>query len=236
MRGSGADGGDQGRSETKRPKVLVVLAHPDPHSLNGAVAEAVVTAAQRAGGEPVLHDLYRDGFDPRLAASEIALARAADATRETDDGGMTSRVRFADELAARYAGDLVDADVVVIVHPVWFFHVPAVLKGWVDRVVREDVAFELGAGGEVRGMLRARSALIVTTANTGSATEAALSGAPLDTFWRTVVFGPAGVAYVERLALAPVRTSEPAARASWLAEAASAAARHVREAGRHPCQ
>lgn len=209
--------------------MLVVLAHPDPKSLNSAVAGAVVAAVRRAGGVPELHDLYRDGFDPRLAVSELPRLRAPHVVHGTDTGGLTSRAHFADELTARYADGLLGADVVVIVHPVWFFHVPAILKGWVDRVVREDVAFKLGAGGEVTGLLRARSALIVTTANTSPGTEAAAFGAPLDTFWRTVVFGPAGVVDVERLALGPVRTSEAATRASWLAEAASAAARHVRD-------
>ena len=204
-----------GAARTGRPVVLVVLAHPDQHSLNGAVAAAVVAELQRAGAEALLHDLYRDGFDPRLVTSELGRAP----------------VQFADELTARYAHDLVRADAFVIVHPVWFFHVPAILKGWVDRVVREGFAFELSAEGSVRGLLRARSALVITSANTSPATEASAFGAPLDTFWRTVVFGPAGVREVERLALTPVRGSDEAVRAAWLSEAASAAARLVGSLG-----
>jgi putative NADPH-quinone reductase len=214
--------------------VLVVLAHPDPESLNEAIAAAAVTAVREAGGNPVLHHLYRDGFDPRLPASEVPMPhtgvpRPAEELTRSGPARERRSVRFADEVAARYAGDLTAADVIVVVHPVWFFHLPAVLKGWVDRVVREDVAFEVGPAGEIIGLLHARSALIVTTANSSPATEAALLGGPLDDYWRTVVFGPAGVREVERLTLSPVRTSEAGTRAAWLAAVARAVARHVGE-------
>lgn len=229
MSGERAGGREAVNRASNSQRVLVVLAHPDPQSLNGALAAAVMAAAERAGGDVVVHDLYRDGFDPRLATSEFP--RAQDATTPQDAAARATSVHFADDLAARYATDLVHADVVVIVHPVWFFHVPAVLKGWVDRVVREDVAFELDPAGEVRGLLTARSALVITTANTSPATEAAVFGAPIDTFWRTIVFGPAGVDSVERLALSPVRTSHAATRSAWLAHAADAVARHVGRCG-----
>lgn len=210
--------------------MLVVAAHPDADSFNHGVARAVVEAAGRAGGASVVHDLYRDGFDPRLTAAELPRSAAHLAAHRAVHAGQSSGPRFADALTERYAGELLAADVVVVVHPVWFFHVPAVLKGWVDRVVREDVAFALDASGTVTGLLRARSALIVTTANTAPATERSVFGAPLDMFWRTVVFGPAGVGAVERLALSPVRGSSPATRADWLAEVADATTRHVRDA------
>jgi putative NADPH-quinone reductase len=209
--------------------VLIVLAHPDAESLNEALAAAAVAAAREAGGQPVVHHLYRDGFDPRLPASELPAPRPAGPTARPEGGETRRPVRFADAVAERYASDLQAADVIVVVHPVWFFHLPAVLKGWVDRVVREDVAFEMGPAGEVTALLRARSALIITTANSSPATEAALLGAPLDTYWRTIVFGPAGVRRVERLTLSPVRTSEAGTRAAWLAEVASAVARHLAE-------
>lgn len=180
------------------PRVLVVLCHPDEGSLGAALAAAALAGAREAGAVTVLHDLYRDGFDPRLAAAEVA--------------GPT----FADALAERYAADLLGADAVVVVHPVWFFGPPAALKGWVERVVREGVAFDVGEGGAVTGRLTAGAALVVTTGNAGAATEAAL-GDPVTRFWRDVVFGPAGVASTRRLAFAPVRGSSAEARAAWLA-------------------
>src|SRR5690606_9931348 len=90
------------------------------------------------------------------------------------DEGSPGPAWAADALAERYAADLLGADAVVVVHPVWFFGPPAALKGWVERVVREGVAFDVGEGGAVTGRLTAGAALVVTTGNAGAATEAAL--------------------------------------------------------------
>lgn len=182
--------------------VLVVLAHPRPDSLGAALAAAVTGAARDAGARVACHDLYADGFDPRLTAAECV------------------GPAFSDDLARRYADELLAADAVVVVHPVWFFGPPAILRGWVERVVREGVAFDVGAGGAVTGRLRAREALVITTGNAGSATEAAL-GEPVTRFWRDVVFAPTGVPQTRRLAFAPVRGSADDERAAWLQLAAS---------------
>ncbi len=192
-------GGGRGLTVTTAPQVLVVLCHPDPGSLGAALARAAEAGATAAGADCRLHDLYRDGFDPRLAPSEVGSAG------------------FADPLAERYARELLAADAVVVVHPVWFFGAPAALKGWVERVVREGVAFDVGEGGAVTGRLKAREALVVTTGNASARTEEAL-GDPVTRFWRDVVFTPAGVGVTTRLALAPVRGSALSEREAWLAE------------------
>lgn len=178
-----------------------MVAHPRADSLGAALSTAVVEAAKGAGARVACHDLYADGFDPRLTAAEVEAPV------------------FSDPLCSRYASELLTADAVVIVHPVWFFGPPAVLKGWVDRGVREGVAFDVGVDGQVTGRLRAREALIVTTGNAGPATEARL-GDPVTRFWRDVVFGPANVADTRRLAFSPVLGSSDEQRASWLQQAA----------------
>jgi len=175
----------------------VVLAHPRTGSFNHAVAEAAVQGLAQTGYAVRLHDLYAEAFDPCLHASEI------------------EATTFADPLAARHASELLEADAIVVVHPSWFFQVPAILKGWVDRVVREGVAFTMGEHG-VEGRLRAGRALIVTTANDPHEYEVRALGDPLTTFWRACVFEPAGVAAVERMVLGPIRGSTPEARRAWL--------------------
>lgn len=177
--------------------LLVVLAHPRSDSLVSALASAVVDAAQGVGARVACHDLYGDGFDPRLTAAEVEAPV------------------FSDQLSSRYASELLTADAVVVVHPVWFFGPPAVLKGWVERVVREGVAFDVGPDGSVTGRLRAREALVVTTGNAGQATEMAL-GDPVTRFWKDVVFGPAAVRDTRRVAFAPVRGCSGEERAAWL--------------------
>lgn len=182
----------------------VVLAHPRPGSFNHALAAAAVSGLERGGYAVRFHDLYAERFDPSLHPEEVGTAV------------------FADELASRHAAELVEADRIVVVHPSWFFHVPAMLKGWIDRVVREGVAFERTPGG-IEGRLRARSALIVTTMNAPRAYEVEALGDPLTTFWRACVFAPAGVASVERRVVGPVEGSSPAERRGWLVQVEAAA-------------
>ncbi|MEJ2287726.1 MAG: NAD(P)H-dependent oxidoreductase [Deinococcales bacterium] len=175
----------------------VILAHPRPGSLNHALAASSARALEDAGFTVHLHDLYAEAFDPCLRAEEV----------ET--------TVFADALARRHATEIVEADRIVVVHPSWFFHVPAILKGWVDRVLREEIAFSRGERG-IEGRLRAERALVVTTANAPHAYEVEGLGDPLTTFWRACVFAPAGVADVERLVLAPVRGSTTEMRRAWI--------------------
>lgn len=194
-------------------KMTLVVAHPDPGSLNAAVARAAYEAALAAGADVRVHDLYADGFDPRMPAAEV---------------GTT---HFADELTARYAQQVLDADAFVIVHPVWFFHVPAVMKGWVDRVMREGVVYRVGSGDRTEGLLRARSALVITTANAPEALEVGVLGDPLGTFWDRIVFGFGGVSDVRRMRFASVKESDPEVRAGWLEEVGRAVEALVASAG-----
>lgn len=177
----------------------VILAHPTAGSLNHAVAGTAVRALTDAGARVHFHDLYAEDFDPRLRAEEV----------ET--------TAFADALAAGHAAEIVEADRIVVIHPSWFFHVPAILKGWVDRVLREGIAFGWD-GRAVVGRLRAERALIITTANASREHEVTTLGDPLTMFWGDCVFRPAGVARVERMVLSPVRGSTPERRAAWLEE------------------
>lgn len=175
-----------------------------------ALAREAARTAASAGAEVAFQDLYSDGFDPRMAATEV---------------GTTE---FADGLTRRYASEVLAANALVVVHPVWFFHAPAILKGWVDRVLREGVVYELGPGGRSVGRLTTRSALVVNTANSAEPVEAAL-GDPLGRFWRDVVLGPAGVTNVARVRCAKVQGSSPEEREAWLAAVAEATRRLVAE-------
>ena len=191
------------------PNVVVVAAHPDGASFTLALAQEVARAAAALGATVTVHDLYADGFDPRMLATEV---------------GTTE---FADGLTRRYATEVLAATALVFVHPVWFFQVPAILKGWVDRVMRDGVVYELGPGGATRGLLKARSALVINTANSPEQVEGAL-GEPLERFWRDVVLGPAGVQAVTRVRCAKVLGSSAEQRAAWLVEARAAAEDLVR--------
>ena len=89
------------------------------------------------------------------------------------------------------------ADGLVIVHPNWWGQPPAMMKGWIDRVIRPGVAykFEEGDGGEgvPVGLLRAQTAIIFNTSNTPPARELEVFGDPLDNLWKRCILDFCGV-------------------------------------------
>jgi NAD(P)H dehydrogenase (quinone) len=135
-------------------KHAVIVAHPSPDSFNLTMARAYQTAVEGVGGEVVLRDLYRIGFDPRLADAEIPRPK-----------GFTPA---ADVLAERAL--IGDAQVFVFVYPLWFNSPPAMLKGYVERVF--GMGFGYGRGADDAGpgpLLRGRMMLSISS-----------SGAPRD--------------------------------------------------------
>lgn len=184
--------------------ILVVLAHPDQGSFNHAIARAAAGALERLGHAVVSHDLYAERFDPVLWATEIQR-----------DAALPPAVR-------RHCDELADADGIVIVHPNWWGQPPAILKGWIDRVVRPGVAyaFQEGDAGEgvPVGLLRARTAVVFNTSNTPAARERDVFGDPLEAIWKRCVFELCGVRDVRRRMFNVVVTSTPEQRNAWLRE------------------
>jgi NAD(P)H dehydrogenase (quinone) len=184
--------------------VLVVLAHPAPGSFNHAIAGEAESALRERGHTPVVHDLCAEGFDPRMAGAELA------------------RNAVLPPAIERHCQEVEQADGIVIVHPNWWSAPPAILRGWVDRVLRSGRAYEFvpdGQGGaKPRGLLKARFGVVFNTANTPQEKEEAWFGDPLEVHWRKVVFGLCGVSRVIRRNFSPVIISTPEQRKQWLEE------------------
>ena len=106
----------------------------------------------------------------------------------------------------------------------WWGQPPAILTGWIDRVVRPGVAyaFEEGDSGEgvPVGLLRAKTAVVLNTSNTPPDREREVFGDPLDSIWRRCVFDLCGVKDVRRRTWSVVVTSTAEQRREWLVEAA----------------
>ena len=183
-------------------RISVILAHPDPESFNHAIAQTAVDSIKANGRRFIFHDLYQEKFDPRLNLEELA-----------KDAILPAVIRkHCDEIAA--------ADGIVIVHPNWWGQPPAILKGWVDRVLRPDVAYKFleGDSGEgiPSGLLKARAALVFNTSNTESEREKDVFGDPLETIWKNCIFGLCGVTNFHRRMFNVIVTSTEDLRRDWL--------------------
>jgi len=120
----------------------------------------------------------------------------------------------------RHCEEIAAADGIVIVHPDWWGQPPAILKGWVDRVIRPGVAYEFLEGdcgeGIPKGLLKARAALVFNTSNTELEREKNVFGDPLETIWKNCIFGLCGVTNFHRRMFTVVVTSTDAQRKGWL--------------------
>jgi putative NADPH-quinone reductase len=185
-------------------RVSVILGHPDPNSFNHAIAQAAVDTLRGLGIEVCFHDLQAEGFDPVLPAAEIARDAALP------------------PLVAQHCAEIAEADGLVIVHPNWWGQPPAVLKGWVDRVLRPGVAYEFLPGdfgeGVPVGLLRPMTALVLNTSNTPAVRELAAFGDPLGRLWADCVLSFCGVKKIVRRMFGVICTSSDAQRKAWLAE------------------
>lgn len=185
-------------------KISVILAHPAAGSFNHAIASRTVKALKHNGHEVRFHDLYQEHFDPVLTGAEIPRGATLPPAME------------------RHCREIAEADGIVVIHPNWWGQPPAILKGWVDRVIRPGVAYEFLEGdrgdGIPKGLLRARASLIFNTSNTPAERESRVFGDPLETLWKNCVFGLCGVGNVYRKMFTVVVTSSAAQRAQWLSE------------------
>ncbi len=183
-------------------QISVILAHPDPASFNHAIAQAAIDALKANGHTVFFHDLYQEKFNPLLSGKEIAK-------------GATLPVAI-----KNHCKEIAAADGIVIVHPNWWGQPPAILKGWVDRVIRPGVAYEFREGdngeGVPKGLLKARAALVFNTSNTATQREKYFFGDPLGTIWKNCIFGLCGVAGFHRRMFNVIVTSSDIERKNWL--------------------
>lgn len=185
-------------------RISVILAHPDKNSLNHAIARTAVERLEKNGYSVFFHDLYLESFDPLLLAEEIP-----------KDVVLPQAVKSHCEEIRQVQG-------IIVIHPNWWGQPPAILKGWIDRVIRPGVAYEFleGDSGEgiPKGLLTAKAAIVFNTSNTGVQREQQTFGDPLETIWRNCIFGLCGVSTFHRRTFGVVVTSKERDRKQWLEE------------------
>ncbi|WP_159586702.1 NAD(P)H-dependent oxidoreductase [Chelativorans xinjiangense] len=152
-------------------KILLVFAHPEPRSLNGALRDIAVQELEAQGHEVQVSDLYADGWKaqvdradfPSLARDERLVPVAA-SKKALETGTLTEDVRAEIE-------KLLWADALILQFPLWWFTMPAILKGWVDRVFAYGFAYGVGEHSDRRwgdrygeGMLAGKRAMLIVTA------------------------------------------------------------------------
>jgi putative NADPH-quinone reductase len=156
-------------------KMLEIVCNPRRPSLGATLAREVGERLTAAGHELLYHDLYDEGFDPVLTDAEVSQGFSLDT------------------LVQAHCRDLALAGGIVVIHPDWWSQPPALLKGWVDRVFRQGIAYDL-VGGEFgekswKGLLGGKKALVLCSSDNPRGEGRSV----LEDFWVDSVFGVCGI-------------------------------------------
>lgn len=131
-------------------RIQVIHAHPNPDSYNAALYRAIVASLTEAGHEVAGTDLHAEGFDPRLGADEHRAYFDPEPLRLPDVAPLIDRLTWSEGL--------------VFCFPHWWFDVPAMLKGYFDRVFIPGVAFTPDRkGGRIQPALKGLRKVAVVT-------------------------------------------------------------------------
>jgi len=151
--------------------VLLVFAHPEPRSLNGALKDFAVQRLRSQGHQVEVSDLYAMGWKAALDGADFS-ARDAKAPLDTVGDSLQayqSSTLTADVLAEH--AKLRRADVLILQFPLWWFSLPAILKGWIDRVWACGFAYGVGEHSDTHwgdrygeGTFRGKRAMLMVTA------------------------------------------------------------------------
>lgn len=129
---------------------LIVFAHPHAESFNHAILNAAVEALQSNGHEVSVRDLNQLRFNPVLTTEDTAALR---------EGNIPADIKTEQEFLAK-------ADVVTFIYPIWWTGLPAILKGYVDRVFSYGFAYQYNAEGGIDKLLAGKKGLLVNTYGT----------------------------------------------------------------------
>ena len=144
-------------------RVFIVHAHPEPRSFSGAMTGTATEALAGAGHEVVVSDLYAMRFDPVSDRRNFVTAHDPDYYRQqAEEAHAAQHDGFAPDIQAEM-DKLFWCDALILQFPLWWFGLPAILKGWVDRVFASGGRIYGGGKWYDRGVFAGKRAMCALT-------------------------------------------------------------------------
>lgn len=131
-------------------KTLIIYAHPWEESFNNHVLKYSIEKFSDIGHQVDVIDLHADGFDPVMRPEDLRLY---------------AKGEYHDPLAQTYVNKLKDSDHVIFVFPIWWYDMPAILKGFFDKVMLKNQAYAENEDMTLTGILDVNKSAVFTTAN-----------------------------------------------------------------------
>lgn len=144
-------------------RVLIVHAHPEAQSFNGAMTREAVVALSAAGHKVQISELYAMGFNPVSDRRNFVTVHNSGYYRQqSEEAYAAAHDGFAPDIQAEM-DKLFWCDVLILQFPLWWFGLPAILKGWIDRVFASGGRTYGGGKWYDRGVFVAKRAMCSVT-------------------------------------------------------------------------
>ena len=144
-------------------KVFIVFAHHEPKSFGKALLERSVAALKEAGHDVVVSDLHAMNFNPVATEADFAERRFPELLQyDREQKHAHEHGAFAPDIQAEL-DKLLWCDMLILQFPLWWFSVPAIMKGWIDRVFVNGVVYGKGRRMDSGGLKGRTAMLSITT-------------------------------------------------------------------------
>ena len=145
-------------------KILIVFAHPEPKSFGAALLNRSVETLRSCGHDVVVSDLYRMKFNPVASEADFTMRRFPEALQyDREQKGASKTSSFSADIQQEI-DKLLGCDMLILQFPLWWFSMPAVMKGWIDRVFVNGLVYGSGRRFDTGGMKGRRAMVSITTA------------------------------------------------------------------------
>lgn len=192
-------------------KTLIIYNHPHEGSFCSAIREAVHSGLKKGGHPCKVINLDKDQFDPVMRGKDLKAFVMAGRMGEEGLEGV-------DPIVLRYMKKLHWAEHIVMIFPVWWMTMPAMMKGFVDKVIFPGVAYKMEDGKLVSTLSDLRQVTVISTMNTPSDIYKDLFGNSLEGSLIKGTFNQIGIHDVRWISLNMVKQSGDERRWLWLDE------------------
>lgn len=182
-------------------KKLIVYAHQHQESFNHAILDQVESTLKAKGHEVIVRDLYKLNFQPVLTPED---------TDSMKSGNIPGDIKTEQDF-------ITESDVIIFIYPIWWSNMPAILKGYFDRVFSFGFAYTMGEQGAVP-LLKGKKGMVI---NTYGAPEEHYESIGMNAAFKTTmkgVFDFTGIEPVEHLLFGLVTAVDDSARKKMLGE------------------
>lgn len=156
----------------------LIIAHPYTGSFNHVLLDKVKSWLLASGRQVEIIDLYRDGFKPDLSVEDLK---------------VYNQGLIVDPMAKRYQALLKETDDLVFVFPIWWYEAPAIMKGFIDKVMTPGFAFEETSVGLIGKLGHIKRLSVITTSEVETTFMRSEVGNPIETSLMKTTLGICGI-------------------------------------------